>query len=84
MPLLIYLHGAGGVGDQIEKIKGQAMRVWQGLQKFNKGPCIIVAPQYRKKQNWPTRRVDSRRSQLVSSGFESQFSGRVPGCNDDQ
>ena len=49
MPLLIYLHGAGGVGDQIEKIKGQAMRVWQGLQKFNKGPCIIVAPQCRKR-----------------------------------
>ena len=48
MLLLIYLHGAGGVGDQIEKIKGQAMRGWQGLQKFNKGPCIIVEPQYRK------------------------------------
>ena len=49
IPLLIYLHGAGGVGDQIEKIKDQSMRVWKGLLKFNKGPCIIVAPQCQKK-----------------------------------
>ena len=49
MPLLIYLHGAGGVGNQIEKIKGQTMRVWQGLKKFNKDPYIIVAPQCRKR-----------------------------------
>ena len=37
MPLLIYLHGAGGVGDQIGKIKGQAMKVWQGLQNLISG-----------------------------------------------
>ena len=45
MPLLIYLHGAGGVGDDIRKIRGQASTVMQGLDKFSKVPCIVVAPQ---------------------------------------
>jgi predicted peptidase len=49
MPLLIYLHGAGGVGDDIKKVKGQSMRVWKGIVKFNKGSCIVVAPQCLKK-----------------------------------
>lgn len=80
VPLLIYLHGAGGTGDQIEKIKGQAMRVWKGLQKFNKGTCIVVAPQCRKrwvvqdlnlflqnlKANFP---VDSRRIYLTGNSM---------------
>jgi len=45
MPLLIYLHGAGGVGEDVHKIRGQAARLWQGIAKFGKGPCIVVAPQ---------------------------------------
>jgi predicted peptidase len=49
MPLLIFLHGAGGVGDDINKIKGQPMRAWNGIKKFDKGPCIVVAPQCLKK-----------------------------------
>ena len=49
LPLLIYLHGAGGVGDEIRKVKGQTTAVWRGIEKFGKGPCIVVAPQCLKK-----------------------------------
>ncbi|MEC9092805.1 MAG: prolyl oligopeptidase family serine peptidase [Planctomycetota bacterium] len=45
LPLLVYLHGAGGLGDEIRKIQGQAVKVWQGVQKFGKDPCIVIAPQ---------------------------------------
>ena len=45
LPLLIYLHGAGGVGDDLGKIRGQARRVVSGIRKFGKGPCLVVAPQ---------------------------------------
>lgn len=45
IPLLIYLHGAGGVGDNIQKLRGQAGQVWQGIGKHKKGPCFVVAPQ---------------------------------------
>lgn len=45
VPLVIYLHGAGGVGEDINRIKGQPMGVCRGIEKFKKGPCIIVAPQ---------------------------------------
>ena len=45
VPLVIYLHGAGGVGEEISRIKGQPMGVCRGIEKFKKGPCIIVAPQ---------------------------------------
>jgi predicted peptidase len=45
LPLLIYLHGAGGRGNEIRKVTGQAMAVWQGIATFEKGPCIVVAPQ---------------------------------------
>jgi len=49
VPLVIYLHGAGGVGDNIQKVKGQAGQVWKGIAKYKKGPCIVVAPQASKK-----------------------------------
>ena len=49
VPLVIYLHGAGGVGDNIQKIRGQAGQVWKGIEKFKKSPCIVVAPQASKK-----------------------------------
>ena len=45
LPLLIYLHGSGGVGDEIRKVRGQAAAVVRGIEKFDKGPCIVVAPQ---------------------------------------
>ena len=51
LPLLIFLHGAGGVGDDIQqaKVKDEPAEIWKGIQKFNKGPCIVVAPQCLKK-----------------------------------
>jgi predicted peptidase len=49
LPLLIYLHGAGGVGDNIHKISGQATPVWRGVEKFANTPCIVVAPQCNKR-----------------------------------
>ncbi len=49
MPLLIFLHGAGGVGDDIKRIKFQPRNVFRGIVKFDKGPCIVVAPQCLKK-----------------------------------
>jgi predicted peptidase len=45
LPLLIFLHGAGGVGNDVHQIEGKPTEIWQGIQTFNKGPCIIVAPQ---------------------------------------
>jgi predicted peptidase len=45
LPLLIYLHGAGGVGDDVRRLQGQTRRVLQGIERFRKGPCIVVAPQ---------------------------------------
>lgn len=45
IPLVIYLHGAGGVGEDVNRIKGQPMGVCRGIEKFRKGPCIVVAPQ---------------------------------------
>ncbi len=45
VPLLIYLHGAGGAGEDIQKIRGQSKRVVSGIAKFKKGPCLVVAPQ---------------------------------------
>ncbi len=45
LPLLIYLHGGGGVGENIQKIRGQVTPVWQGVGNFVDSPCIVVAPQ---------------------------------------
>jgi len=45
LPLLIFLHGAGGVGQDIQQIKARPTDVWKGIEKFGKGPCIVVAPQ---------------------------------------
>jgi predicted peptidase len=48
LPMLIYLHGAGGLGDEIRKIRGQSSQVVKGIDKFGKGPCLVVAPQCRR------------------------------------
>ncbi len=45
LPLLIYLHGAGGVGNDIQKVKGQTSSIWRGIETFGKESCIVVAPQ---------------------------------------
>ena len=44
-PLLIYLHGSGGRGNDINKIRGHIRRIAPGITKFQKTPCIVVAPQ---------------------------------------
>ena len=43
--LLIYLHGGGGVGEDVRRLQGQARALLEGIKKFKKGPCHIVAPQ---------------------------------------
>ena len=43
--LLIYLHGAGGVGDNVGRLQGQARALLAGIDQFKKGPCHIVVPQ---------------------------------------
>ncbi len=44
-PLVIYLHGAGGVGKNIQKVRGQVTSLLRGIEKFAKTPCFVVAPQ---------------------------------------
>ena len=48
VPLVIYLHGAGGVGDEVKKIRSQASGLVKGIHQFQKGPCLVVAPQCRR------------------------------------
>lgn len=48
IPLVIYLHGGGGVGDEIKKIQGQPRGLIRGIHQFEKGPCLVVAPQCRR------------------------------------
>lgn len=45
VPLVIYLHGAGGRGNNIEAITGQVAPLWRGIVKNISDPCIVVAPQ---------------------------------------
>ncbi|MDF1859359.1 MAG: prolyl oligopeptidase family serine peptidase [Verrucomicrobiales bacterium] len=45
LPLVIYLHGAGGLGSDIRKITGQSRRFVEAIGQFSKGPCLVVAPQ---------------------------------------
>ena len=45
IPLVIYLHGAGGVGENPNKNTGRARGLIKGLRQFKKGPCLVVAPQ---------------------------------------
>ena len=53
VPLVIYLHGAGGVGDDIQKIKGQVSQIVRGVTQYKKKPCLIVAPQVSRKNRQP-------------------------------
>ena len=40
--LLIYLHGAGGVGDDVRRLQGQARALLEGIKKF-KNSCNLSA-----------------------------------------
>ena len=53
--LLIYLHGAGGVGSDVKRLQGQARALLEGINKFKKGPGHIVVPQCSR-----TRKVGGR------------------------
>jgi predicted peptidase len=45
LPLLVYLHGAGGRGDDVAKAKNNVARVMKGLAEHVDEPCLVVAPQ---------------------------------------
>ncbi|MDA7862036.1 prolyl oligopeptidase family serine peptidase [Akkermansiaceae bacterium] len=45
IPLIISLHGAGGIARDIRRVQGQVFKLMRGVEKFKKGPCYIVAPQ---------------------------------------
>ncbi len=49
LPMLIFLHGAGGRGDDIQRTKKKQSMSWKGIQNAGKGPCIVVTPQAVKK-----------------------------------
>ncbi len=44
-PLLIYLHGRGGVSDSLEKIEGQVKQIVKHAAKYSGSPFYFVAPQ---------------------------------------
>ena len=45
LPLLIFLHGAGGRGREIERVKRIARPALAGMERFAGEPSIFVAPQ---------------------------------------
>ncbi len=45
MPLLVYLHGAGGRGNDIGKAQVNVARFMRGLRQHVSEPCFVVAPQ---------------------------------------
>lgn len=45
LPILIFLHGAGGRGREIERVERIARPALMGMQRFAGEPCIFVAPQ---------------------------------------
>ncbi|MDB4537950.1 hypothetical protein N9230_05000, partial [Akkermansiaceae bacterium] len=44
LPLVIYLHGGGGTGNQVDKIRPQPLRLLRTINKAKKR-CLCVAPQ---------------------------------------
>lgn len=48
LPLVIYLHGAGGTGNEITKIRRQPMRLLETIRTAKKR-CLCVAPQVLRK-----------------------------------
>ena len=60
--MLIYLHGGGGVGDDVRRLQGQAQALLAGIAKFKKGPCYIVVPQcLRKTERWRSWDLGSKK-----------------------
>ena len=69
LPLVIYLHGSGGRGDDVQKVKAQAETIARGIKKSSAGPCLVVAPQCSKGSEskhgiWTTNDLDKFLSHL--------------------
>jgi len=45
IPVLIYLHGAGGGRPPLTRMGMQANALRRGIEQYGKGPCYIVVPQ---------------------------------------
>ena len=45
LPIIIYLHGGGSKGIRMRKIDHCLPRIQVSIDKFEKGPCIVVVPQ---------------------------------------
>ena len=45
VPLLIYLHGAGGGRPPLTRLGMQVNALRRGIEKYGKGPCFVVVPQ---------------------------------------
>jgi len=45
IPVLIYLHGAGGGRPPLARLGMQANALRRGIEQYGKGPCYIVVPQ---------------------------------------
>jgi predicted peptidase len=45
VPVLIYLHGAGGGRPPLTRMGMQANALRRGIEKYDKGPCFVVVPQ---------------------------------------
>ncbi|MDB4748725.1 hypothetical protein OAG13_04775, partial [Akkermansiaceae bacterium] len=48
IPLLIYLHGAGGVGDEIRKVERQPRRLLETIKQAGH-KCLCIVPQAMKR-----------------------------------
>lgn len=48
LPLVIFLHGAGGIGNEIRKVERQPRRLLETIKKAGRR-CLCVAPQAMKK-----------------------------------
>ena len=69
LPLVIYLHGSGGRGDDVQKVKAQAETIVRGIKNSSAGPCLVVAPQCSKGTEskhgiWTTNDLDKFLSHL--------------------
>jgi predicted peptidase len=45
VPVLIYLHGAGGGRPPLTRMGMQVNALRRGIEKYDKGPCFVVVPQ---------------------------------------
>ncbi len=59
LPLILFLHGAGERGDEIERVRGQGLPKYLEAVKGKGLPFIIVSPQCRKGRWWTKKGVKS-------------------------